>query len=222
MEWVRARVPPGETVYVWAGLRPLAEVYLHQHRVIVIDEESQLPPVQPAKTIYFVNDRPAPVDGSVHTASFIRPRGRLWRIVRKRSFDASVVPVTSRLRFGSGWHGEETGDNGAWRWMQGDALLYVPAIAGRGRLLLQFFVPNDTLATPPTVTIHVNGAKVAEVVAQGDTLRQSFEVLSLPAGENEVRITTSAVVNPHQLRGDGDKRDLGLRLDAFSWTPIAR
>jgi hypothetical protein len=63
---------------------------------------------------------------------------------------------------------------------------------------------------------------VKEVVATGDTLRETLDVTSLAAGENEVRITTSGVVNPHELRGDPDTRDLGLRLDAFSWVPIAR
>ena len=217
MEWIRSHVPPGRTVYLWGGLRPFGAVFFEGYNVVILDHATQLPPVQPTEATYFVVDRADLVDA---VAKFTRPHDRLWQIVRPRNFEASVVPVISRLRFGSGWYSEESGDGSAWRWMQGDALLYVPAVRGKGRLMLQFFVPNDTLPTPPTVTIYVNGVKAAEVVAKGDTLRQTLEVLSLPAGENEVRITTSAVVNPQKLRGVADARDLGLRLDASSWAPI--
>ena len=94
LEWVVAHVPQKQKVYVWRGLHPLSRLYLDRYEVVELDENTTLPVPQSGVVTYFVadwSDVPSPA------ATFVRPRGRLWRIVRKRYFESSVVPVTSEL-----------------------------------------------------------------------------------------------------------------------------
>ncbi|HEX8152039.1 MAG TPA: glycosyltransferase family 39 protein [Thermoanaerobaculia bacterium] len=217
MEWVTQRVPKGEPVFVHGGLRPSADVYLRDYKVAFTEYDEGLPPAAFSKPTFHITDRGP---GLRDAAFFQRERGPLWDVVRRRNFVASVTLITSRLRFGPGWHAEESNEYSAWRWMTGEGVVYLPPLPGRGRLSLRFFVPNDSLPAPPTVTIFANGKQLDRFVATGDTIDKSWELESLRGMENEVRITTTGVANPRKLRGIPDDRDLGLRLDSFAWTPI--
>lgn len=216
IEWIRSRVPKGGTVIVHAGLRPFADAFLQDYNAVVIDTRDALPPTPLTHEIYYVTDEPPAIDD---VAGFRRERGRLWRVVRRRNFEASITVVTNRIRFGDGWHAEESNDDMTWRWMSGSGVIFLPAVPGRGKLSLRCFVPNDSLPSPPTVTVEVNGQTIDRFVATGESFDKSWVIDSRRAGENEVRVTTSAAVNPRKLRGVDDDRDLGLRLDSFRWVP---
>jgi 4-amino-4-deoxy-L-arabinose transferase-like glycosyltransferase len=218
MEWLQRNVPKGETIVVHLGLTPQSDLYLRGYRLAYTDIGDPMPPVPSGKRVYYVNDRPSGVEDGIE---FRRERGRLWNVVRSRNFEASITLVTNHLRFGAGWYDEEASDSGVWRWMSNEGTLFLPAVHGNGKLTLRFFVPNDTLTSPPTVTIIANGKQVDQFVAKGDTLQKSWIIPSVASGENEIIIRTSDAVNPRKHRGVPDDRDLGLRLDSFAWEPLA-
>jgi hypothetical protein len=148
--------------------------------------------------------------------SFLWPRRNpLWKIVRRRNFESSVGRVTSVVHFGDGWYGEE----GSFRWMKGEAVALLPALRGKGTLRIRMYVPVDTLPAPPTIEVRMNGATLERFTGSPAEIEKTWTVPPRAGAPNELRILTSATVNPAHLGRSGDTRDLGLRIDVLSWSP---
>jgi hypothetical protein len=64
----------------------------------------------------------------------------------------------------------------------------------------------------------VNGNVIDRFTATEAGFDKSWVVAARGDRPNDLRITTSAVVNPAKMGQSADTRDLGLRIDALSWT----
>ena len=210
LEWVRRNVPVSEKVFIHGGIGPQAQAIIPDRPNAVFYNESGEISLLSGEA-WLVDLRAVP-EGQ----SFLWPRRNpLWKIVRRRNFEASVGRVTSLVHFGDGWYGEE----GSFRWMKGESVSLLPALRGRGTLRVRIYVPVDTLPAPPAIEVRMNGATLERFTGSPAEIEKTWTVPSRTDAPNELRILTSATVNPAQLGRSGDTRDLGLRIDALSWSP---
>ena len=212
LRWIERNVPPETTAYIHSGCGPQADYVVPERRTFWENPED----VSALAGDAWVLD--LKVAQGAH--NFVWPRSNpLWKIVRRRNFEASVAPVSSMIRFGEGWYSEEGSGMSVFRWMPASASATLPALRGKGRLHLRLYVPIDTLPAHPQIEVMVNGAVVERFVGSEALITKTWIVASRQGAVNELRITTSGTVNPARLGGSGDTRDLGLRVDALSWTP---
>ncbi len=211
LQWIRDNVRNDEPVYVHSGLGPQSEAVLSGRPITYFERDDELARAPSEAWIVGLQAVPG-------AFNFTRPHGALWEVLRKRNFENSVRAVANRVTYKDGWHQEETDGTQTWRWMAREAGIELPPLHGRGKLSLRLYVPIDTIA-PPTIELRVNGDLVDRFVAKSAVLEKSWLVPTRGDAPNELRLITSAVANPSQLGRSTDTRDLGLRLDAISWTP---
>jgi len=211
--WVKENTPKGSPVYVHAVLGPHARFLLDDHQTSFYEDVESIPQV--TSDTWAVE--PALVE-SAHE-SFVWPRTNpLWKILRRRNFEASVVRLASVVDFGNGWYSAEGTGSEIFRWMGGESFATLPPIAGGATLKMRMYVPIDTIP-PPTIEVWLNGTLVERFVGNTDTVEKSWKVPSRTDRPNELRITTSGVAVPSKVSGSTDTRELGLRMDGMRWTP---
>lgn len=209
LEWVMRNVPPAERVYVNGGIGPQAKFFLDERpNTIFYDEPGQISLLSGDAWILDLR-----VVREAHNWAW--PHDRIWRIMRRRNFEASVARASSLIVFGHGWYGDE----GSFRWMGAESVTQLPALRGKGKLRLKVYVPLDGLGAPPTIEVLLNGATVERFVAATSDIEKTWTLPSRVNAANELRIRTSGTVNPKARGGSDDGRDLGLRVDGLSWTP---
>jgi hypothetical protein len=214
LKWIRDNVPESTPVFVHAGYGPQADYVLAHRRPNFFEEAENIPPEMGEAWV---------VDWRLREGgqSFVWPHRSLWNIVRRRSFEASVSRASALKRFGAGWHDQEGTGAHSWRWMQKAGVVALPAIAGSGTLSLRVFLPIDSLPVPPTVDVYWNGQPIDRITSTTADVERSWTLPSRVDAANELRLVTSATVIPAQRgRGSTDPRELGLRLDRLSWTPM--
>ena len=212
MEWVARNVPPSATVFVSGAFGPQAAFLLPQHNVVFFDETSEISLMSGASWV---------VDWRIATGgmNFVRPRNSLWKIIRRRNFETSVSRVASLIAFGDGWYPQEGEGATVFRWMSNESHSTLPPVPGSGRLTLKLYVPIDAIQPPPAIEVAVNGNVVDRFVGAQADIERSWIVPSRADAPNELRITTSATVNPSRISNSADTRELGLRVNALTWTP---
>jgi hypothetical protein len=212
MEWAMAHAPRTQMLYVHDGLGPHAELLLGDR------PRTFFQPPRPASILggdgWLIDIAARP--GALN---FIRPHGTLWDIARQRNFEASVEAVRSPVRFGRGWYGLEAGTESSWQWMGREATATLAPLPRGGRLSLVLTVPLQALPRTPWIEVRSNGALLERFQPPAATFERTW-VLPPRAGGHELRLTTSEAANEAKQKGSGDPRDLGLRLDAISWTPV--
>src|SRR5205085_11573559 len=148
--------------------------------------------------------------------TFVRPRGRLWDLVRRRYFEVSVRPISEHITFGEGWYDEEGTGGEVWRWMGGRSVAQLPPIAGDARLTLTLYAPLDALSSAPNIVVRVNGVVVDRFAVTSRLMEREMVVHARGDAVNELVIETDRVVKPRR-----DPRLLGLRLNSLGWLPTA-
>jgi hypothetical protein len=209
LQWARANVPASTPLWVYDGFGPLSD-YILERRPNFFTE---------------VEDIPLGADGWVVDwrereggHNFVRPHTTLWKVLRRRNFEASVSPANRLIRFGDGWyHTEGTGAR-SYRWMKKEGVVLLPSTRGQGTLLLRGEL-HDGLPTRPTLEMRWNGQTIDRFTAPDSNVERSWTLTSRSDGANELRIITSATLVPAQHGNSIDTRELGLRLDQLSWTP---
>ncbi len=212
LSWIVRNVPPGSLVYVHGAFGPHAEYYLPDHRVTFFEDTGETSPL--SGDTWIVDWRIA--QGGMN---FVRPRNALWQILRRRNFETSVSRASSIIRFGDGWYQTEGDGAEVFRWMSRDAHATLPSLHGNGRLSMKIYVPVDTIKPPPAIEVHVNGVLVERFAGNEAVIERSWIVPSRADAPNELRITTSATVNPSRVSDSTDTRELGLRINSLSWNP---
>jgi 4-amino-4-deoxy-L-arabinose transferase-like glycosyltransferase len=213
LRWIQRNVPRETLVYIHGGVGPQAD-YVVPDRQTFWEQPEQISAL--AGDAWVVDLRVTP---GAH--NFVWPRSNpLWKILRRRNFETSVSQVASFIQFGSEWYSEEGSGMSAFRWMPGSATATLPALRGNGRLHLKVYVPIDTLPAHPEIEVVMNGAVVERFAGSQAVIEKNWIVPSRKGAVNELRITTSGTVNPAKLGGSSDTRDLGLRVDGLSWTPV--
>jgi hypothetical protein len=209
---MQRNVPPSSTVFVHASFGPHAAFLLPNHKVAFFEEMSEISLM--SSTSWVADWRVVP--GGMN---FVRPHNSLWKVLRRRNFESSVSRVASLISFGDGWYPQEGGDASVFRWMSNESHATLPVFPGSGRLSISMYVPLDAIP-PPTIEIAMNGKIVDRFVGAEADITRSWVVPSRADAPNELRITTSGTVNPSRSGKSTDTRELGLRINALTWTPV--
>lgn len=213
LRWIERNVPSETVAYVHSGLGPQAG-YALPGRQTFWERQEQISAL--AGDAWVLDLKVIP---GAH--NFVWPRSNpLWKILRRRNFEASIARVSTFITFGEGWHNEEGSGASVFRWMPATATATLPAVRGNGRLYLKVYVPIDTLPEHPQIEVSLNGAVVERFTGSEAVIEKAWIVPSRRDAPNELRISTSGTVNPARLGGSTDSRDLGLRVDALSWMPV--
>jgi hypothetical protein len=212
IRWVLRNSYPGAgTIFVHNGYRPFAGYFLRGYEQRFFETTNEIPLSGYTEPGWILGAQ-SNVAGAHR---FERPRARLWRIVRQRYFEASVVPAWTLVHYGRGWHDAEGERTNTWRWMARSSETLLPPAGPRGTLTLALYVPVDALKTPPAIEVHFNGALVDRFIPDAANIEKSWTVPSRADAPNELRLTTSDAIVP----GGGDTRELGLKLMAIRWQP---
>jgi hypothetical protein len=208
MNWVREHVPTG-TLYVHGSMLPMAALYLPPSRTFMVNGPSDLPLSAVAPRSHFVVEGTEPSPEQL----FIRDRGRLYDIARRRYFEVSIVRVDELPHFAAGWYDPEGEGARGWRWMGNRSTTLLPSRRGPAMLRLEL-EPADALAT---IDVTLNGAVIDRFSCPSRCVKE-WVVTSRPSDGNQLTIATDRVVNPERAGHPGDSRNLGLRVWHFDWT----
>lgn len=208
LKWARRNAAAASPIWIHAGIQPQADIIMdgRDHQLFETPEELAKAP----GNTYVVHVDPQP-----RGTNFQRERGRLWAIVRPRNFEAAVFALSNVVTFRDGWYGDE-GDH---RWMQKSGTVSLPSLPTLGTLRLHLYIPPD-LATAPTVDVLFNGQLLETITGTKGEVERSWTLESRADAPNELRLVTSATVNPKRLRGSDDDRELGLSLNRITWLPV--
>jgi hypothetical protein len=216
IRWLMHNTYPGAgTLFIHAGFGPYAEYFLGAYETRFFEQMSELPYSGYVEPAYIVLPENSPSTGA---RVFARQHDRLWRIVRQRNFETSIVRPLDIVRFGRGWHDEESSGGNIFRWMGRSSETILSPCRPRGQLTLRLYVPLDAVP-PPTVEVSFNGGLVERFVASTPEVQRSWTLPSRDGAPNELRMSTSNTVTPSSIRPGGDPRELGLKLLAIQWQP---
>jgi hypothetical protein len=210
------RLHPAQTVFVHGGMSPYADYFLTSLPKQVVRDDELPADIAHANALYVVEGvKPA---GAGRT--FSRPHGRLWSFVRHRYFEVAVTTVGELWRFGDGWYDEEGEGGQVYRWMGGRSVTGLPPIAPRARLGLTIGLPHELVAAAPTLTVELNGTVVDRVRCTTESISKTWDIAARTAGPNELVLSMDRVLNPQRQHLSSDARDLGLRLDSYTWSAL--
>ena len=218
VDWIRRSLPPDARLYVHGSMGPYAELLLPaEMRKEVFTGEV---PVWPDdRNAWLLREGSLPGSAS---RRFSYARDPLWSIARQRYFDVSLTPLCPKVRFGEGWHGEERAGVRSFRWMNGArATVLLPGVEDERRLSLQGYLPLDAMDGAPSVTILVDGEVIDRFVATRPAVLRTYVLgaRSGPASTSYVlEIGLDRVANAQKKGIGADARDLGMRLDALTWS----
>ncbi len=222
IRWIKANVDPKmATIYVASGVLPFAERSLGEYRMAQVEDDRGIPLSASRENAWIIAEG---ISSESTAVNFSRPRRRLWRIVRHRFFEVSVIPLRNVAQFGEGWYEGENQGIEVWRWMGSRSLTVLPALPVEGQLSLVMTAPLDTLRAVPTVTITLDGVHLDRFRFDNFRMERTYKVLPLRDGGRRLVIETSETVNPKKENLNDDSRDLGLVLRTLSWgaSPVAR
>lgn len=218
MEWIERNLDPRRSrLYVAEGLGPFANYYLEpRYQVVYVESGDEVPQSPSDREEWFVTDA---IAGEANAYNFVRPRKALWDVARPRYFEASVSRVSGKAHFDDGWYDVETDGARLWRWMKARGTIAFPPMRGNARLKLDFIVPTNSLPSPPTLEITLNGNTLARIVCTKADYSLTWTVPARADAPNVLMLTTTATANPKKLGTAEDSRDLGLLLNSYSWSP---
>lgn len=213
-QWIARNVSRDATVHAQFGMQPFARYALPGWRVVRFDD--QLPIEKVRRSDVVLREGAAMADDR-HT--FVRERDRLFDVVRRRYFEASVIRGGSAAVFGDGWYGEENVGYDQWRWMGRRGVIELPAAGSRARLMLKGSVPAQMVPQKPVVEVRLNGSIVDRITVAEADFSRSWVVPSNADGTNILELSVTAVFNPAREGLSDDPRDLGFQLVTYGWKP---
>lgn len=191
--------------FVHMSMSPFADYYLAATPNTVVLNERELP-LEPRGAPYVCEGvRPGRV--------FARQRDVLWNIVRHRYFAVTLSTLGQVWRFGDGWHDEEGEGTDVFRWMRGRSVTILPNAGPRARLSIEVEIPSPLVAAAPALTVTLNGRVIDRVRCTSEVMTKTWDVDTGP--RNELVLSIDRTMKP-----PGDVRELGLRLDRYSWTAL--
>lgn len=177
-QWLRAHDPSTRTtLYVDEGLNPHAEVLLGDYERHEIDVDAMPPEMfDDARGVVYseipLNVRDAHID--------VRPRPRLWYVVRRRYFIASVAPAREVITFSGDWNHGTIGRR---------VVVHTPPIDPA-----KFTIELEPAGQVADVTLTFNGRPLDHFKLD-QRMKRKYYVLSRSRAPNEIAIETSSTAH---------------------------
>ena len=209
LTWIDRNVPKTSPVYVHGWIGPQGQYLLHDRDKTFYEDPREIHSVGPDTWAV----EPRILEGG-HNFVWSQ-RNPLYKIIRRRNFEAAVLRLASLIRYGDGFYQQEGTGTDTFRWMGKEARAELPAMAKNGRLAMRIYVPVDTIQPPPAIEVRVNGQLLERFTSSEAVVEKAWIIPSRKDAPNELVIATSDVVVP----GNGDPRQLGLRIDSMTWMP---
>ena len=207
-----SRLDPHRTdLYVAFSMTPFIDYLLPDHPYHLVYDERGVPLTTPAQRPFLLTE----IDHTRPTGLvFARDRGALWNIARRHYFEVALEPLDQLPQFVSGWFSPEQNGAEEWRWMSGESVTILPRSSGTTKLRVHFDVPDELMASPPTVSFILNGAVIDRFKPLEAHLVREYDVTPGPAA-NTLQITTDRTL----ALASSDRRNLGLLIRYLSWGP---
>jgi hypothetical protein len=114
---------------------------------------------------------------------------------------------------GHGWYPAEQ----SWRWMRGEATVYLPKVRGVARLEIKYRSPTFDPGETSIVTIEINGRKIDSFVPGSSPETKSYRI---PASLHAEELAVLTLKTSRTLTRDGWTR--GLCVFYLRWMPVPR
>jgi len=114
---------------------------------------------------------------------------------------------------GHGWYPAEK----SWRWMRGEATVYLPKMRGAAQLDMKFRLPRFDPGVTSVVTIEINGQKIDSFVPVSSPETKSYRI---PASLHEEKAAVLTLKTSRALSSEGWTR--GLCVFYLRWMPVPR
>lgn len=214
--WLNENVPSSSMVYVHASFTSFARYFMGGRPHEKVESPADLGSVPAADDALLVSETSLPL---LSAQRFVRGRGVLFEIARRRYFEVTVIRAGAWGEFGDGWHAMEWHGEAVWLWMGGRSEMSLPPAAGSMKLSLRLEPALEH--GPPIIEAQLNG-QLVERFALTETMEKSWVVPARSDGWNELVLTSDRFVNPLQEGISADGRDLSLRLLGYDWVPAKR
>lgn len=208
LQWIRNNVNPLSPVYVHGGIGPQTTYLLPEYQVMYFESAEEI-------SMLFGDSWVVDLAPASNGTNFTWPRKHLFEVLRRRNFEVSLRRSSTLLKYGAGWHLPEQG----FRWMDRESKTILPAFGGQGRVRLKAYAPLDVVSST-TIEVVFNGVTIDRVTPPKANFDRTWIVPSKSDAPNELILRTSAVANPANARRGDDTRNLGLRVDELTWTPL--
>jgi hypothetical protein len=215
-QWIRRHVDVrSSTLYVHDSMHPLIEAFLPDVPLVATGEATPVATASARPGDVFLIEGASVTRGAT---TFVRPRKRIFALVRDRYFEVSIVPLRQLIQFAEGWYDPEGSGSTGWRWMGKRARALLPPIHGRASLTLRMYVPLDAMHVAPNIDVWLNGVKLDRIRAGEANFERTYVVNARDDGSNELVIETDRIVNPAKEHIIPDPRDLGVRVSDIQWS----
>ena len=185
---------------------PYLELMMPRRRFVAVMDHRGLPLSSDGNAWLLAEGEPLDPDA----ITFVRERGHLWNIGRRRYFETVLAPLSRRAEFAEGWYAAAAWQRYQWRWMGKRSLTRLPAVEGEAALRLRGEVAGELL--PVRVVIRLDGKTVADESLTAAKFEREYRT----HGGRMLEISVDKALQP----GPHDPRELGLRLEALSWGPL--
>ncbi|HHF42365.1 MAG TPA: radical SAM protein [Candidatus Aminicenantes bacterium] len=113
-----------------------------------------------------------------------------------------------RIKYLSGWYGEEQNERFIYRWMSREAQIKIENLSSKGERWLFFLAGHSFSSEKPNLVIKAQGKIIGEV-----QIDSSFSSYAFRLSENENILLTFSLNKSHQVTGD--PRDLGIMISSL-------
>lgn len=212
-QWIDRNVPRSSTIFVHHGIWPWARYFIHGRELVYVEDHAPIVRHPRARDGWFIHMDTTQFPGG---RTFSRQRDRVWNIVTRRAFEATVVPARSIVAFTSGWHQPE-GEGVTWRWSQRTAKMELPPLGGDCELQLNFSLPVRDFKRPLSVTFIWNGQRLGTYTTSSPDNQVTLLVRSTENAPNVLEIRAHQPFVPRRMGWGADERELGIQLHSGRW-----
>jgi hypothetical protein len=200
---VREQIPADVPVFIPHEIGPQADVILPERRTFW----------GKAEDIDFEDGRAWVVESREVDGAriFSWPRENvIWDILRRRNFEASLIPASSTTWFGEGWQVEKSFGRRLRLWMSSRGVVRLAPRDGDGVVHLHLALQRGALENPPLIEVSVNGVTIDRFRGDRKTIEKTWRVGSRRNEMNEMVITATT---------QGSRApDAGLVCELLTWS----
>lgn len=135
----------------------------------------------------------------------------------------NAAPAAANITYGAGFHDQESGPGGSWRWMSEQGTIKLKNPKAEAHLKIAGNAPIDLIKKPAQITIKLNGEPLDQVTLtlEKNTLEKDYTVPASKLGTGdfvELTISSNAAFVPKEVyKNSSDDRKLSFSLRQLTW-----